>query len=146
MEKNRFFPEINGNFGFGCMRLPMIGDEVDHKQFCDMADAFAKPLSPVAAGMHRGPLKTEHSAAELLEGSVQICAMKRAEDSGDLVVRLWETRGKNTVARLRIEGADSWRFCNTLEEDAGDPVPAVNGVIEAPVPTFATRSIKVCRK
>ncbi|MBP5273391.1 MAG: hypothetical protein ILO36_00435 [Abditibacteriota bacterium] len=120
--------------------------EFDPQANCDMADAFAKPLSPVAAGMHGGPLKTEHSAAELLEGSVQICAMKRAEDSGDLVVRLWETRGKNTVARLRIEGADSWRFCNTLEEDAGDPVPAVNGVIEAPVPAFATRSIKVCRK
>lgn len=46
MEKNRFFPEINGNFGFGCMRLPMIGDEVDHKQFCDMADAF------IAAGFN----------------------------------------------------------------------------------------------
>lgn len=40
MQKNGFFDEIKGNFGFGCMRLPMIGDEVDHKQFCEMADAF----------------------------------------------------------------------------------------------------------
>lgn len=40
MEKNRFFPEINGNFGFGCMRLPMNGDEVDLEETARMADAF----------------------------------------------------------------------------------------------------------
>jgi len=40
MEKSKFFPEINGNFGFGCMRLPMKEDEVDYEQFCRMADAF----------------------------------------------------------------------------------------------------------
>lgn len=28
------------NFGFGCMRLPMIGEEVDHAHFSDMVDAF----------------------------------------------------------------------------------------------------------
>ena len=28
------------NFGFGCMRLPMIDKEVDHKQFCEMINLF----------------------------------------------------------------------------------------------------------
>ena len=37
---NTFFPEIHGKFGFGCMRLPMQGGEVDLPQFCDMVDAF----------------------------------------------------------------------------------------------------------
>ena len=37
---NRFFPEIQGKFGFGCMRLPMKGGKVDLPQFCDMVDAF----------------------------------------------------------------------------------------------------------
>ncbi|MBR5979828.1 MAG: aldo/keto reductase, partial [Oscillospiraceae bacterium] len=40
MERNRFFEEINGNFGFGCMRLPMNGEEVDLQEFARMADAF----------------------------------------------------------------------------------------------------------
>ncbi|MBQ9276418.1 MAG: aldo/keto reductase [Clostridia bacterium] len=40
MQKNKFFPEINGNFGFGCMRLPMKDGEVDYAEFCKMADAF----------------------------------------------------------------------------------------------------------
>lgn len=37
---NRFFEEINGKFGFGCMRLPMIGEQVDLPQFEKMVDAF----------------------------------------------------------------------------------------------------------
>ncbi len=40
MLQNPFFPEIHGNFGFGCMRLPMQGDKVDEAQFCAMTDAF----------------------------------------------------------------------------------------------------------
>ena len=37
---NKFFPEIHGNFGFGCMRLPMKGGKVDYEEFSRMADAF----------------------------------------------------------------------------------------------------------
>lgn len=40
MKENRFFPEIHGNFGFGCMRLPMKNDQVDFEEFSRMADAF----------------------------------------------------------------------------------------------------------
>ena len=40
MTENKFFPEIHGNFGFGCMRLPMQNGAVDYDQFCAMADAF----------------------------------------------------------------------------------------------------------
>ena len=31
---------IKKNFGFGFMRLPMIGEEVDYAQTCRMVDAF----------------------------------------------------------------------------------------------------------
>lgn len=34
------FEKVKKNFGFGCMRLPMINGEVDNEQFCRMADAF----------------------------------------------------------------------------------------------------------
>ncbi len=37
---NRFFPDIKKNFGFGLMRLPMIGEDVDIQQTKDMVDAF----------------------------------------------------------------------------------------------------------
>lgn len=37
---NPFFPEIRGRFGFGCMRLPMNGKEVDLEETSRMVDAF----------------------------------------------------------------------------------------------------------
>ena len=37
---DKTFPEINTFFGFGCMRLPMKGSEVDIEQFKDMVDYF----------------------------------------------------------------------------------------------------------
>ena len=37
---NSFFPEIKKNFGFGMMRLPMIGEDVDYEQTSVMVDAF----------------------------------------------------------------------------------------------------------
>lgn len=37
---NIYFPEIKKNFGFGMMRLPMIGEEVDIPQTTAMVDAF----------------------------------------------------------------------------------------------------------
>ena len=40
MNESKFFPEIHGNFGFGCMRLPMKGGRVDYEAFSRMADAF----------------------------------------------------------------------------------------------------------
>lgn len=32
--------KVKKNFGFGCMRLPMIGEEIDKAQFCEMVDEF----------------------------------------------------------------------------------------------------------
>ena len=40
MKDSKFFPEIHGNFGFGCMRLPIKGETVDYDEFIRMADAF----------------------------------------------------------------------------------------------------------
>jgi predicted aldo/keto reductase-like oxidoreductase len=34
------FPEIKKNFGFGCMRLPMNGEDVDFAEFSRMIDIF----------------------------------------------------------------------------------------------------------
>ena len=44
--KNSFFPEVNGCFGFGCMRFPMKDGKVDQKQVNEMIDIF------LAAGLN----------------------------------------------------------------------------------------------
>jgi hypothetical protein len=63
---NKFFPEIHGNFGFGCMRLPeKKGGGIDYDEFCRMADAFIAAgfnYFDTAHGYHGG--KSELAIAE----------------------------------------------------------------------------------
>ena len=39
--------EIKKNFGFGCMRLPVSGSEVDYAEFSKMVDAFWRMASTI---------------------------------------------------------------------------------------------------
>lgn len=61
----------------------------------------------------------------VLVPGVLASAVKTAEDgSGDLIVRLWETRGSRTAGRLVVDsraGAVA-RPCTALEDPVGDPV------------------------
>ncbi len=61
MINNQFFPEIHGNFGFGCMRLPMKGEAIDIEQMKQMADAFLEAgfnYFDTAHGYHNGLSET----------------------------------------------------------------------------------------
>ena len=74
MKQSEFFPEINGNFGFGCMRLPMKEGEVDHGQFCKMADDF------IAAGFNY--FDTAHGYINgKSETAIRDCVAKRYDRS-----------------------------------------------------------------
>lgn len=61
MMKNPFFPEINGKFGFGIMRLPMNGDQIDIPATCEMVDYFLDNgfnYFDTAHGYHGGASET----------------------------------------------------------------------------------------
>lgn len=58
---------MNKNFGFGCMRLPTVNDEIDHIAFCEMVDAFIEAgfnYFDTAHGYHGG--KSEVALRECL--------------------------------------------------------------------------------
>ena len=62
---NKHFPEIKKNFGFGCMRLPKIGDDIDTAAFCAMIDKFIASgfnyfdtARPYHSGMSEKMIKT----------------------------------------------------------------------------------------
>jgi len=41
-KKQVFDSKIRGSLGLGCMRLPMVDNEIDKEEFCRMIDAFIK--------------------------------------------------------------------------------------------------------
>ena len=75
---NRFFPELHGNFGFGCMRLPMKDGKVDYDEFSRMADAF------IAAGLNY--FDTAHGYINgQSETAIRDCVVKR-HDRGEFLL------------------------------------------------------------
>ena len=74
MIQNPFFPEIHGNFGFGCMRLPMKDGKVDYDEFSLMADAF------IASGLNY--FDTAHGyIGGQSETAIRDCVAKRYDRS-----------------------------------------------------------------
>ena len=55
------FDEVKKNFGFGCMRLPMNGGEIDYAEFNKMIDTFIENgfnYFDTAHGYHSGKSET----------------------------------------------------------------------------------------
>ena len=74
MIQNPFFPEIHGNFGFGCMRLPMKDGKVNYDEFSRMADAF------IASGLNY--FDTAHGyIGGQSETAIRDCVAKRHDRS-----------------------------------------------------------------
>jgi len=64
------FPEVKGRFGFGCMRRPMTGEEVDLDHFAAMTDRF------LAAGFNY--FDTAHGyISEKSETAIRACLTSR---------------------------------------------------------------------
>ncbi len=94
MMENKFFPEIHGNFGFGCMRLPMANGKVDYAEFSRMADAF------IDAGLNY--FDTAHGyIGGQSETAIRDCVSKRYDRSRFLLTNKLTTPYFNSQADIR---------------------------------------------
>jgi alpha-mannosidase len=86
--------------------------EVDKKSI-----EFNTPLISARVSPQSGGLDTVHSFFSVDSDHVIISAIKKAEEGDDLILRLYETRGKATQSRLSmsIPVIRGWK-CNMLEE------------------------------
>ena len=70
------FTEIKKNFGFGCMRLPMVDGEVDMEQFKQMVDLFLEEgfnYFDTAHGYLDGKSEPRGSDQSLSKGQIPAC-------------------------------------------------------------------------
>ena len=102
---NKIFPEIKKNFGFGCMRLPMNGENIDTEAFCAMIDKFIgagfnyfDTARPYHKGFSEKVLKTCLTArydrsAYLLADKLSVTTFEKESDIRDLVEDQLKTCG-----------------------------------------------------
>ena len=101
---NKFFPEIKKNFGFGCMRFPMAGEQVDVAAVTEMVDYFMN-----AGFNYFDTARPYHSGAS--ESVVRTCLTSRyPRESFVLTNKLSPTKFENE-GEIRSLFEDQLREC-----------------------------------
>ncbi|MBR2509112.1 MAG: alpha-mannosidase [Lentisphaeria bacterium] len=73
---------------------------------------------------------------------VALEAVKKAEKSNEIIVRMAENNGKNSYAVLQVD-ANSVYYTNLIEWEKGEEIPIVEGMIKLEFSPFEIKTIKL---
>ncbi len=140
--------------------LPEIGSHTIRLKLCPhagplkvweadrAASAFNQPPAVVTTDIHAGPLPPLKSFAETLTPNIVLAAIKRAEDTGQVLLRLYETEGADTEARIRLTGlarpGAAAVECDLLERPLSRSAARMEGdILYVPVSAFGLASVLI---
>jgi alpha-mannosidase len=102
------------------------------------------PLQATVVSPHTGSLPATHSFLSVADDNVILTAMKKAEDSNALILRVYDWSGKPSEAKFALPpGAVSATEVNLMEQPIGSAIPISNNTATLPVGPFEIRSLRV---
>jgi alpha-mannosidase len=128
-------PDANADMGvqhFTYAIVPHAGDwrsPIVHES----ARALNEPMRAVFVQEHAGAGRATRPAITLLSGSVDLGALKRAEDGNGWIVRLVETSGHATTAKLRFQHDVTATETDLLERPGDRKFTSRGGVLSVPM-------------
>jgi len=123
-----------------------VAAEPDNGGLIEAASRFNHPLSVLSGTPHQGARPLAAGFAKLLEGTAALSAIKMPEqaEDGKWIVRLYETEGEPTVARLQVfQPVQEAYFVDASEIRLADgPDVAIDGeTVAFPVGAYAIASV-----
>lgn len=104
------------------------------------------PLTAYATGVHDGSLDTEYSLVNADKDNIIIETVKKAEDSDDIIIRMYETWNSRTECRISFGGdVKSVCECNLMEQQDAAVIVEDNSVSLTFKP-FEIKTLKVSLK
>jgi len=140
--------------------IPEVGDHkirfgvIAHQGTCDVTQAtrageeFNTYMSILSGTVHEGALPPEKSFVEVITPNVFVSAIKKAEDSDDLIIRMFESEGRDTQAKIRISdivkpGAKAVET-DILERPLPDNTASMDGdILTVKVPKYGQCSVRI---
>jgi alpha-mannosidase len=105
---------------------------------------FNYPLTATQVAAHTGKLPAVHSYVSVSSPTVILTALKKAEDSNALVLRMYESAGKSQQVEVAIPaGARQATVTNLMENEDGSPVPFANGTATVSIHPYEILTLKV---
>jgi alpha-mannosidase len=110
--------------------------------------AFNHPFAAVATDLHEGSLPPAHGFVSVEPANVLLSALKKAEDSDALIVRLYELEGRETRARIKLPplaAPDSPCVeIDLLEQPLSENTAKMRrDTVEVTVPAFGIASVRI---
>jgi alpha-mannosidase len=100
------------------------------------------PMVAIAVRPHAGIARSS-SWLTIEPSSVELGALKRAEDDERIIVRLVETSGRSTVAHLRFAAPVEASETDLLEHGVRSGVHARGAVLDIPLSGFEIKTIAI---
>ncbi len=105
---------------------------------------FNYPLRAFLVEAHEGSLLPQHSFVSIVGDNVVLTALKKAEDSDALVLRLYEWAGKTGDVKISLpDGASSSSLTNLMEESEDAKLSVTNHQVTIPVHPYEIVSVRV---
>jgi alpha-mannosidase len=111
--------------------------------------AFNLPFNAVGTGMQKGKFPARKGCAEILTPNICLSGMKKAEDGGALIVRLYEMDGKDTTARIKLDACLVAPETAAVETDIMErrlktsTAKMARGTLSVKVPAFGMVTVKL---
>jgi alpha-mannosidase len=104
---------------------------------------FNYPLVPLIEPSHEGELPEAYSFVSVQPENVILTVVKRAEESDDIIMRLYKTSSKDTKAVIHLsEALKEARETDLLENETLE-IPIQEGTIEVPISKHEIKTIKI---
>ncbi|MCD6504393.1 hypothetical protein J7K52_03365 [Candidatus Bathyarchaeota archaeon] len=104
---------------------------------------FNYPLIPIIEESHTGNLPKSHSFVSIQPENVILTVMKKAEDSDHLILRFYETAGKDVEAVIQVDRALKDVVETDLTEKEVSKIPFKGGEIKVPISKHEIKTIKI---
>jgi alpha-mannosidase len=108
---------------------------------------FNYPLIALHESAHYGYLPAEHSFVEITPQNLLVTVLKKAEDSDDLILRFYETQGRDCNAKIILSpfmGIDAVHKTDLLENELED-IPVSEDKFEISTGKFSIETFKLMK-
>ncbi|HEY5218348.1 MAG TPA: glycoside hydrolase family 38 C-terminal domain-containing protein, partial [Gemmatimonadaceae bacterium] len=128
-------PDAHADMGTQLFKYSIVPHAGDWRSpsVLDAARAINEPLRAVAVDAHAGKGRETASPLTIIGGTVTLGALKRAEDGDAWIVRLVETSGRATTAKLRLDGRVTAQETDLLERPTGVTFTSRGSVLSIPM-------------
>ncbi len=105
---------------------------------------FNYPITAMQVASHEGALPKEHSFISVENPNVVLTAVKKAEDSNALIIRMYEWAGQTGDVKLHLPaGATTATVTNLMEKSEGTALTVSGDTLTAPIKPFQILTLQV---